>query len=158
VLLGLACGLRYATAVMVVSILAWLLLIGRAKARRLGWVLLGMASALALALAVDRWGYGEWTLAVWNYAFRNFGEDRAAFEFGSRPWYGYLFLLAQGPFAPLKLLLAGFVVVAWVRNPRHLLTWATALALVHCGIARRRCFLFRSPCWSPLLLALAVSA
>ena len=157
-LLGFACGLRYATAVVVVSILAWLVLVARAPARRLGWIVLGMAAALALALAVDRWGYGEWTLAVWNYAFRNFGEDRAALEFGSRPWYGYLFLLAHGPFALLNLLLAGAVVVAWVRYPRHVLTWATApLALVQCAIAHKEVrFLFPIAMLSPLLLALAV--
>ena len=158
VLLGLACGLRYATAVMVVSILVWLVLIGRAPAMRLGWILLGIASALALALAVDRWGYGEWTLAAWNYAFRNFGENRAALEFGSLPWYGYLLVLARGPFAPLNLLLAGVLVVAWVRHPRHLLTWATApLAIAHCAIAHKELrFLFPIAMLSPLLLALAV--
>ena len=158
VLLGLAAGLRYATAVAVVSTLAWLLLVGRAPARRLGWIFLGIASALALALAVDRWGYGEWTLAAWNYVFRNFGEGRAALEFGALPWYGYLFLLSRGPFAPLNLLLAGFVVVAWVRHPRHLLTWATApLVLVHCAIAHKELrFLFPVAMLSPLLLGLAV--
>ena len=41
-LLGLACGLRYATGVMVASILAWLVLVGRTPARRLGWILLGI--------------------------------------------------------------------------------------------------------------------
>lgn len=157
-LLGLACGLRYATAVMVASILAWLVLVGRTPARRLGWILLGAASALALALAVDRWGYGQWTLAAWNYAFRNFGEDRAALEFGSLPWYGYLLVLGRGPFAPLNLLLAGVVVLAWVRHPRHVLTWATApLALVHCAIAHKeQRFLFPIAMLSPLLLALAL--
>ncbi len=158
VLLGLACGFRYATAVVVVSTLAWLLLVARAPARRLGWVLLGMASALVLALAVDRWGYGEWTLAAWNYAFRNFGEDRAAREFGDLPWYGYLLVLARGPCAPINLLLALAVVVAWVRRPRHLLTWATApLALVQCAIAHKELrFLFPIAMLSPLLLAFAL--
>ena len=157
-LLGLACGVRYATAVVVVSILAWLLLVGRAPARRLAGTLLGIAVALALGLVVDRWGYGEWTLPVWNYAWRNLGEDRAALEFGALPWYGYLFLLGHGPFAPLNLLLAGVGIVAWVRNPRHLLTWATApLALVQCALAHKEVrFLFPIAMLSPLLLALAV--
>jgi hypothetical protein len=48
--------------------------------------------------------------------------------------------------------------VAWVRHPRHLLTWATApLALVHCAIAHKELrFLFPIAMLSPLLLALAV--
>jgi hypothetical protein len=158
VLLGLGCGLRYATAVVVSSILAWLLLVARAPLRQVGWVLMGIAPALALGLAVDRWGYGEWTLPLWNYVLRNLGEDRAAVEFGSLPWYGYSFLLARGPFAPLNLLLAGTVVVAWVRHPRHLLTWATAsVALVHCVIPHKELrFLFPIAMLSPLLLTLAV--
>jgi phosphatidylinositol glycan class B len=160
VLLGLACGLRYATAVMVASILAWLVLVGRTPARRLAWILLGIAAALALALAVDRWGYGDWTLAAWNYLFRNFGEDRAARGFGSLPWYGYLQVLGSGPFAPLNLLLGGVAVLAWVRHPRHVLTWATApLALVHCAIAHKELrFLFPIAILSPLLLELGLGA
>ena len=48
--------------------------------------------------------------------------------------------------------------MAWVRHPRHLLTWATApLALVHCAIAHKEMrFLFPIAMLSPLLLALAV--
>ena len=159
-LLGLACGLRYPAAVVVASILAWMTSFGRAPARRLGWVLLGIVSVLALAVAVDRWGYGQWTLAVWNYARRNFGEDRAALEFGALPWYGYLFVLSRGPFGPLNLLLAGVCVVAWVRHPRHLLTWTTApLALVQCAIAHKEVrFLFPIAMLSPLLLVLACGA
>ena len=127
-LLGLGCALRYAAAV------------------------------LALALLVDRWGYGEWTLAAWNYAFRNFVEHRAALEFGARPWWGYLTLLALGPFGPLNLVLAAAVVVAWARHPRHVLTWMTLpLAVVQCAIAHKEVrFLFPIAMLGPVLLALAL--
>jgi hypothetical protein len=73
------------------------------------------------------------------------------------PWYGYLLILTRGPFAPLDLLVALVLVAAWVRCPRHLLTWATApLALVHCAIAHKELrFLFPIAMLSPVLLALA---
>lgn len=48
--------------------------------------------------------------------------------------------------------------VAWVRQPRHILTWACApLALVHCAIAHKELrFLFPIAMLSPLLLALGL--
>jgi phosphatidylinositol glycan class B len=157
-LLGLACALRYAAAVPALSLFAWLAIVGRSAPRRLGRMVLGLAAVLALALVVDRWGYGEWTLAAWNYAFRNFVEHRAALEFGARPWWGYLTLLALGPFGPLNLVVAAAVVVAWARHPRHVLTWMTLpLAVVQCAIAHKEVrFLFPIAMLSPVLLALAL--
>ncbi|HXK10591.1 MAG TPA: hypothetical protein VMT70_13155 [Vicinamibacteria bacterium] len=159
-LLGLACALRYPAAVPVASLVAWMVFVGRTPAKRLVLALAGAASALALGVAADRWGYGEWTLPVWNYAFRNFAEDRAALEFGSLPWYGYVSVLAHGPFGPLNLLLAGVAVVAWVRHPRHVLTWVTLpLAVVHCAIGHKEArFLVPIAMLSPLLLVLACGA
>ena len=157
-LLGLACGLRYATAVMVVSILCWLVLIGRERWSRLGWVALGMTAAVGLALLADRWGYGLWTLPAWSYVAHNFGEDVAAQRFGALPWYGYVVILCRGPFMPLNLVAAAGTVVAWVRYPRHVLTWATApLTLVHCLIAHKELrFLFPVAMLAPLLLVLGL--
>jgi phosphatidylinositol glycan class B len=159
-LLGLACSLRYPTAVMVLSLLAWMALVGRWPTRRLAWVLGGIASVLALGVVVDRWGYGEWTLAAWNYAFRNFVEGRAAREFGARPFWGYLLVLGLGPLGPLNLLLAAAVVAAWARHPRHVLTWATApLALVQCVVAHKEVrFLFPIAMLAAPLLVLGLGA
>jgi phosphatidylinositol glycan class B len=159
-LLGLSFGLRYAAGVMVASLLAWMAIVGRAPARRMASVGLGLAAALALGVVVDRWGYGEWTLAPWNYVAANFGRDIAASRFGAEPWYGYAMLLARGPFGAINLLLALAAIVAWVRHPRHVLTWSTApLALVHCAIAHKEArFLIPLAMLCGPLLALAVGA
>ncbi len=160
VLLGLSFGLRYAAGVMVASLLAWMALVARVPARRMATLAFGLAGALALGAAVDRWGYGEWTLAPWNYVAANFGRDVAASRFGAEPWYGYAILLARGPFGPINLVLAAAAVVAWVRHPRHVLTWSTApLALVHCAIAHKETrFLIPVAMLSAPLLALAIGA
>jgi hypothetical protein len=159
-LLGLSFGLRYAAGVLVASLLAWMALVGRTPARTLACVALGIASALVAGLLVDRWGYGQWTLAPWNYASQNFGADRAAVEFGAQPWYGYLPILVRGPFGLLHVLLGAAVVMAWVRHPRHVLTWSTApLAFVHCAIAHKELrFLFPIAMLAAPLLVLAIGA
>ncbi len=158
VLLGLSTCLRYASGVMVASLLTWMVVEGRTPARRLAWVGGGIGLALAVAAAVDSWGYDAWTLAPWNYVAQNFGAGRAAREFGAEPWYGYLPILARGPFGPLNLTLAASAVVAWVRHPRHVLTWATApLAIVLCAIAHKELrFLFPIAMLSAPLLVLAI--
>jgi len=157
VLLGLSFGLRYAAGVMVASLFAWMAIVARTPLRRVGWIAVGIAAALALAAVVDRWGYGEWTLAAWNYVRLNLGEDRAAGRFGAEPWYGYLMILARGPVGALNLILAAAAAVAWVRHPRHVLTWATApLAVVHSAIAHKELrFLFPIAMLAAPLLVLA---
>ena len=159
-LLGLSFDLRYVAGVMVVSLIAWMAIVGRTPPRRMAWVAAGAAAALAVGLVVDGWGYGEWVLAPWNYVAANFGRDIAASRFGAVPWYGYATILSRGPFGVLNLLLALAVVVAWVGHPRHVLTWTTApLTLVHCAIAHKEArFLIPVAMLTAPLLALAIGA
>ena len=86
---------------------------------------LGATLALGVGVIIDRWGYGTTTFPVYSYLYQNFVEGRAA-DFGTAPFFGYLYLPLASPMAPLALLLLVATLIAWVRRPRSVLTWASA--------------------------------
>ncbi len=106
-------------------------------------VLTAVAAPIALGALVDRWGYGEWTLAPWNYFHVNIVEHKAD-EFGTDPFYGYLYLFNGGLLAPITLLWTLAAGMTWWRFPRHVVTLTTLpFVLVHSLVAHKEVrFLF----------------
>lgn len=150
---GLAFELRYPVGLMVAGWFAWALVVRRLPRRELALVGTGIAAAVVLGAFVDRWGYGEWTFPPWNFVVENLRGDRAAERFGTLPLWGYLLLLVRTPFGPASALAALATGLAWIRHPRHVLTWSGAVFLLtHTLIAHKELrFLI------PLVPAAAVS-
>lgn len=124
VALGLAFDVRFQTAFSAVGLVAWLAVQRRAGGRALAALALGGALAAGAGVLLDRWGYGAWTLAPWNYVRANLLEGQAAARFGSEPWWFYLRAMALAH-APLSALLLAAAFLFWWRAPRHPLTWMT---------------------------------
>ncbi len=150
---GLAFEFRFAAGLMVAGWLAWAAFVRRRPRREILSVGLAAAAVVAATALVDRWGYGAWSLPPWNYLIENLRAGRAAARFGSLPVWGYLTLVLGLPFGPATSLAAAATAVAWMRHPRHVLTWCgVPMLLVHSLIAHKELrFLF------PLLPAAAVS-
>jgi phosphatidylinositol glycan class B len=136
-LFGLAFECRFQTGVLVAGFVAWLFAfrrVGAAGAAALGG---GLAVAVGLGLLVDRWGYGVWCFPPWEYLRVNLVDRVASARFGTDPFYGYLYLLPANIFAPVVLVLMLALGLAWVRRPKHPVTWTTlpyvvvASALAH---------------------------
>src|SRR5262249_2368654 len=91
---------------------------------------------------------------------QNLVLGRAAQQFGAQPWYGYLILAAMGVTAPLALLMIAGAVLGCVRNPLHVLTWASVpFFAIHCLIAHKELrFLFPLAAFAPVLLVLGLAA
>jgi hypothetical protein len=128
-LAGLAFGLcfefRYASAAMAAGAGLWYLVTAESRVSLFFGFLLGGLAALVLGARADWWGYGIPSFPFYSYLHQNFVLGRAK-DFGSAPFYGYLYLPLQTPFAPLILFLLVATVVAWVRSGRHVLTWTSA--------------------------------
>jgi hypothetical protein len=122
---GLCFGLRYPSGVMAAGAGLWYLYSARQRLSLFMGLVLGATLALALGVVIDRWGYGTTTFPVYSYLYQNFIEDRAA-NFGTRPFFAYLYLPLANPMAPVALLLLIATLTAWVRRPCSALTWATA--------------------------------
>jgi GPI mannosyltransferase 3 len=126
---GLCFELRYPSGVMAAGAGLWYLYSARQRLSAfmelaLGLVL-GALLALALGVIIDRWGYGTTTFPAYSYFYQNFIEGRSA-NYGTAPFFGYLYLPLQNPMAPLALLLLAATLIAWIRRPYSALTWASA--------------------------------
>lgn len=156
---GLAFEARYQVGAMVAGFVAWMALIERAPARRWLDVLLGAGLAVAACTALDAWGYGRWVFAPWNYVQYNLLEGHGRAVGAPAPLGDFFRRALTETWPPLGLLLLVAFVIAWIRNPRHPLTWATLpLFLVHHALGHKELrFLFPIAHAGPVLLALAIA-
>ncbi len=130
VLGGLTFHARYQAAALAGGVLVYAAWRQRSHAWRVAGMLGGLCVGLTVGFALDVWGYKDWVLAGWNYAFANVVEDRAS-DFGTSPWWDYpkLMLLTQGPAGPVLLL---GLVVLWLRRPGHVISLASVpFVLLH---------------------------
>jgi GPI mannosyltransferase 3 len=141
VLGGLAFGVcfefRYGSGVMAAGAGLCYLRPAQQRLSLFAGLVLGGLTALALGAAADWWGYGHPTFPAFSYAYQNFVLGRSAREFGTAPFFAYLYLPLQeaGPLAPLVFTLLVATVTAWVARPGHVLTWASAPYVVLLSIA-----------------------
>jgi len=156
-LFGSAFEFRFAVGIMVLSALAWGAFWGRLRSSHFLGIAIGLSCTLALGAGIDRWGYGEWVAPALNYLTYNVFEGRSAERFGALPFWGYFVLMSQNPMAPFVLALAVAALLAWVRHPRHPLTWAAApFFLIHCFIPHKELrFLFPLAILAPVFPVLA---
>jgi len=147
-LAGLLCGLafeaRYQTAVLGLGIFAWLAIIARARMNALVAFIGGGLIALLLGALANRWGYGAWVFPPWDYFHVNIVQGVAAKNFGREPVFAYLYLLPAQIFFAITLVLMASMLMLWLRNPRHVLTWASLpFVLLHVMVAHKEArFLF----------------
>ncbi|MBA2589986.1 MAG: hypothetical protein H0U98_15335 [Alphaproteobacteria bacterium] len=147
-LAGLFCGLafesRYQTGLLGLGLFAWLAIIAREKLAGLAAFLGGGVVALAIGALADRWGYGAWAFPSLGYVDVNLLQGVAAHQFGREPVFAYLYLLPAQIFFAITLGLMVALVLTWLRNPRHAVTWVTLpFVLAHIAIAHKEArFLF----------------
>ncbi|MEK6706467.1 MAG: hypothetical protein AABZ06_11840 [Bdellovibrionota bacterium] len=159
-LLGLAFEFRYQVGIMVAGFYLWMFFFKRSQGtstKDLYIISLGVCSAVVLGIFVDRWGYGHWTFAPWNYLQYNIIENHVS-DVDTSPWYDYFRRAFTETWPPLGFLLLVSFVIAWIRHPRHVLTWSTLpLFLIHMIIGHKELrFLFPIIHAGPALLVMAL--
>lgn len=147
-LAGLLCGLafesRYQAGLLGLGLFAWLAVVGRARMQALAAFIGGGLAALAIGALADRWGYGQFVFPPLGYIDVNLIQGVAAHQFGREPVFAYLYLLPAQIFFAITLVLMAGMVLMWLRNPRHAVTWVTLpFVLAHIAIAHKEArFLF----------------
>lgn len=137
ILMGFAFVFRYQTGAVALGIGAWLLFQTRPGFRNFIFFSLALIPPIVLGFWIDRWGYGQWTATPWNYFYENLVKGVAA-SMGTKPFYAFFYLTAQGPFAPLIFIVMLGTFFFWIRFPSHLLTWAgLPFFLLHSAIAHK---------------------
>lgn len=157
-LLGLAFEFRYQVGVMIVGFFFWLVIIARVSLLRLLPLIAGILIAVGLGTLADFWGYGKWTFAPWNYLQFNLIQNHFAEGDPSPAWdYFRRAFTESWPLIGLLTLLS--FPIAWIRNPKHCLTWSfVPFFLVHLWISHKELrFLFPMIHVGGVLLVLAIS-
>lgn len=136
-LFGIAFEARFQTAFVAASAFAWARLVARAPARALVAFALGGLAVVVACVGVDAWGYGAPSFPPLAYLRTNLLEGAASL-FGADPPFAYLWLSPANLLAPLVVALMLLAPLAWLRNPRHPLTWTTLpFVLVHALLSHK---------------------
>lgn len=156
VFLGLAFEARFQSAFASVGLVAWLAVVRRVSALRLGGLVGGGVLVLACAAVVDRWGYGAWVFPPLAYVRENL-VNGVANTFGRDPFWAYPVLVVVNVFAPLAVACVAAAGVAAVRFPRHVSTFVLVpFVVAHSLVAHKEeRFLFPLAFLVPVLLVLA---
>jgi phosphatidylinositol glycan class B len=146
VLWGIAFEFRYQCAFLVAGFVFWMVFMSiknKITAVRCAAVLFsGIFISILICTFIDIWGYGEFVFAPWNYLYQNIFLHKAD-NFGTLPFWGYARLITKGNYfiSPSKLLvvfLTAGTICAWIRCPRHPLTWGTVLFFAaHCFVSHK---------------------
>lgn len=153
VLLGLAFQFRYQVALCAVGLFAWYAFVQRAHRQHLVMGVFGFLIVFAAGLLVDRWYYGEWVVAPWNYLHTNLVEGRAA-EYGITPWYQYVYLIFRFAFFPVGIVILLATMMGLYLERRKPLAWAfLPFLLAHTALAHKELrFVFPLVPWVPYLI------
>jgi GPI mannosyltransferase 3 len=134
---GLAFEFRYQIILMAGGLGLWLLLLAKTKGKSIFVASIGFLIVFGVGLLADRFGYGKWTFPFYNYFRVNLIEGKTA-DFGTDPFFAYLYLVCANFFAPIVLILLISLLVFWTRKPKHVLAWITFPFFVfHCFIGHK---------------------
>ena len=113
---------RYQMIAMTGPILIWIFLKVENKGKLLSLGVLSFVVMQLLNFPLDFLGYGEWTLAPWNYFKENIVSGKSS-HFGTDPFWYYLpKTLSRGiPFISLFLVIPTFWI--FIKKPLHLLSF-----------------------------------
>ncbi len=160
---GAAFEFRFQMGLVEAGALCWLIWQIAQEKRRQGWWALGVGYLLArffvfgLGRSIDWWGYGEWVMSPWNYFRYNLVRGEVN-RYLPSPWWDVFRMSLTEAWPPLGLIVVVSWCVAWVRNPKHLLTWAyLPFFAVHCLITHKELrFFFPIASAGSVLLMLAL--
>lgn len=137
ILLGFSIALKFQAGLMVVGLILWLIIVRKEKYSSLAMLILGALIPVFIELLVDRWFYGDWAIAAWNYFKVNIIEGKVS-QFGINPWWYYFKEIFFKAIPPFSIFIVINTIVFWICFPRHVVTWVTVpFILVHSIIGHK---------------------
>jgi phosphatidylinositol glycan class B len=122
-LFGFAFEFRFQMGAMILGAVLWFLVMARVSLREISAMLLGILAVVGLGCLADRWGYGQWTFTPWNYLKYNIIDHHVS-DSDSTPWWDYFRRAVTESWPVLGFITLLSFPIAWLRNPKHILTWS----------------------------------
>ena len=137
VLFGFSVTLKFQVGFMIAGLILWLVFIQKVKYSSLIMLILGALIPILVEILVDRWFYGDWAIAPWNYFKVNIIEGKIS-EFGINPWWYYFKEIFFKAIPPFSIFIIINTIFFWVYYPKHIVTWVTVpFILVHSLIGHK---------------------
>lgn len=137
ILLGFSFTLKFQMGFVIAGLILWLIIIRKEKPGALFMLIFGILIPIVIEIFVDRWFYGEWSLAAWNYFKVNIIQGKVS-EFGINPWWYYFYEIFLKAIPPFSILIITNAILFWVYYPKHIVTWITVpFVLVHSLIGHK---------------------
>lgn len=161
-LFGLSFEARFQMGLMILGFYAWLLVFGRGElgsrkelVKAIGFCTLGLGTVIGLGRIADFWGYGVWVFTPYNYFSYNLIRGEIS-QYGNAPWWDVFRMSFTESWPFLGLGVAICSIVAWIRHPKHPLTWSQVpFFLAHEWIGHKELrFFFPIAAAAPLLVTL----
>lgn len=156
---GAAFEFRYQVGFMILGASLWLLIFARVGFKQILAALTGIMILVGLGTAADTWGYGHSSFAPWNYIQFNLIQGHVS-DVDTSPWWDYFRRAFTETWPPLGLIVFCAFPIAWIRKPKHPLTWALVpFFLIHELIGHKELrFLFPIALASPMLFIFAIES
>lgn len=156
---GLSFESRFQMGIMIAGALAWLGWNRTLDWRRWSCLAVGFLVLFGVGRWVDHWGYGDWSFSPWNYYSYNLVRGEVS-RYGRAPWWDVFRMAFTETWPFLGLFLAFVTILAWIRHPKHLLTWSTVpFFLVHELIAHKELrFFFPIAAAGPVFLVMGLTS
>jgi len=122
IIAGLAFLFRYQSAIMIAGLFFWMLIIQKPGWKKSVFFLAGLIVVCGCGFFADRWLYGEWVCAPWNYFSNNLLMDKLS-SFGTKPWHHYFTSGTEQLLFPVGLVVWISAAVFWITKSRSALTW-----------------------------------
>ncbi len=150
---GLAFIFRFQLAFAIVGTAIWYVFAKPFKWKEVLGYILGFLIPFGISIPTDRFFYGEWVLAPYEYFFQNIVLDKAA-NYGVSPWYYYFIEFVNSGLWLPGLLALLFCVWYMVKKPKDVITWVILLFMVgHMMVGHKEMrFLYPIACLLPFVL------
>jgi phosphatidylinositol glycan class B len=121
---GIAILCRPPTGLIVLSAIAWILIIRKERLTDVFKYTAGTLLTLALGLLLDRAFYGHFTPTTWNYVGMGLTGSGAP-VFDQLPWYYYPPWIVKYAIPPIGAIILLALLTLLVKRPQHLAVWCT---------------------------------
>ena len=155
---GIAILCRPPTGLIILSAMAWMLLVRKDPWREVFTMVIGASIVMLLGVLLDSAFYGHFNPTVWKYVSMGFGGD-PAHRFDELPWYYYAPWMVKYGIPPI----GGLIVIAFallcIKQPKSLPVWCILpFVVVHSYIPHKELrFLYPLADLAPLVLVLGLN-
>lgn len=131
IFLGLAFDVRFQTGIMIAGLGLWLVIFRKLNFLNVLVLFSGIMFSFFAGVLIDHWFYNKWILTPLNYFHVNILEGKTA-DWGTSPWWEYFKMIFINTIPPFSILVLLGIILFFIRNPKHMLSWITIpFLLVH---------------------------